>query len=89
MAKFIHLSSYFLTGCIASSALAWMGLLHPVLASPVRIIYVILLVLWLLAWLTDDAVAQFLKLELKDYYAILIAIAVAVALGGITSWLIG
>ncbi|MDJ0674385.1 MAG: hypothetical protein QNJ36_03115 [Calothrix sp. MO_167.B42] len=89
MAKLIHLGSYFLTGCIASSALGWVGLLHPALAAPVGIIYIVLLLLWLLAWITDDAVSAFLKLELKDYYAILIAIAVAVVFGGGASWLVG
>lgn len=89
MAKLIHLGSYFLTGCIASSMLAWVGFLHPVFHIPVVSVYLICGILWLLGWLTDDAVAAWLKIPLTDYYAVLIALFVAIALGGVLSWLIG
>lgn len=42
-----------------------------------------------IALLTDDAVRPFLKLSEPDYYALLIAIAVSIVLGGMLSWLIG
>ena len=89
MAKAVHLGAWFLLGCIASSSVAWLGALHPALFRVMWVIYIISGAALVLALLTDDAVRQFLKLPEHDYYALLIAIAASIILGGMLSWLIG
>ncbi|MEI1376608.1 hypothetical protein PQG02_18715 [Nostoc sp. UHCC 0926] len=89
MAKAVHLGAWFLLGCIASSFVAWLGALHPALFRVMWVIYIMSGAALVLALLTDDAVRQFLKLSEPDYYALLIAIAVSILLGGMLSWLIG
>ena len=89
MAKAIHLGAWFLLGCIASSFIAWLGALHPALTRVMWVIYIMSLALLAVALLTDDAVRPFLKLSEHDYYALLIAIAFSIVLGGALSWLLG
>ncbi|MGF1934525.1 MAG: hypothetical protein RM347_008995 [Nostoc sp. ChiQUE02] len=89
MAKAVHLGAWFLLGCIASSSLAWLGALHPALFRVMWVVYIMCGVALALALLADDAVRAFLKLSEPDYYALLIAIAVSIVLGGMLSWLIG
>jgi hypothetical protein len=89
MAKAVHLGAWFFLGCIASSFLAWLGALHPALFRVMWVVYIISGAALCLALLTDDAMRQFLKLSEHDYYALLIAIAVSIILGGMLSWLIG
>lgn len=89
MAKAIYLSAWFITGCIASSLIAWLGMLHPALVQVVLCIYLVALAVWGMCWLTDDAIAKFLKVELIDYYAILIATGTAAIIGGLLCWLLG
>lgn len=88
MAKAVHLGAWFLLGCIASSFVAWLGALHPALLRVCWVIYIMSGAALVLALLTDDAVRQFLKLSESDYYALLIAIAVSIVLGGLVTWLI-
>lgn len=88
MARAVHLGSWFLVGCIASSFNAWLGALHPALFRVMWIIYIICAATVVLALLTDDAVRPFLKLSERDYYALLIAIAFSIVLGGALQWLI-
>lgn len=89
MAKAVHLGAWFFLGCIASSSVAWLGALHPALFRVMWVVYILSGVALVLALLTDDAVRQFLKLSEPDYYALLIAIAVSILLGGMLSWLLG
>ncbi|MEH2456392.1 hypothetical protein [Nostoc sp.] len=89
MAKAVHLGAWFLSGCIASSSVAWLGALHPALFRVMWVIYIMSCAALCLALLTDDAVRPFLKLSQHDYYALLIAIPVSIVLGGMLSWLIG
>ena len=89
MAKAIHLAAWFLLGCIASSFIAWLGALHPALFRVMWVIYIVCGASLVVALLTDDAVRSFLKLSEHDYYALLIAIAFSIFLGGVLSWLIG
>ncbi|MEH1933843.1 MAG: hypothetical protein V7L14_08955 [Nostoc sp.] len=89
MAKAVHLGAWFLLGCIASSSVAWLGALHPALFRVMWVIYVMCAAGLGVALLTDDACRQFLKLSEPDYYALLIAIAFSIVLGGMLSWLIG
>ncbi|MBD2411186.1 hypothetical protein FACHB389_06780 [Nostoc calcicola FACHB-389] len=89
MDKAVHLGAWFLLGCIASSFVAWLGALHPALFRVMWVIYIMSFAALALALVTDDAVRPFLKLSEPDYYALLIAIASAIVLGGMLSWLIG
>lgn len=89
MAKAVHLGAWFLLGCIASSSVAWLGALHPALFRVMWVIYIMCAATLVVALLTDDAVRPFLKLSEPDYYALLIAIAFSIVLGGMLSWLLG
>ncbi|MEH2068913.1 MAG: hypothetical protein V7K47_12255 [Nostoc sp.] len=89
MDKAVHLGAWFLLGCIASSFIAWLGALHPALLRVMWVIYIMSFVGLALALVTDDAARGFLRLSEPDYYALLIAIASAIVLGGMLSWLIG
>ncbi len=89
MDKAVHLGAWFLLGCIASSFVAWLGALHPALFRVMWVVYIMSFAGLVLALVTDDAVRPFLKLSEPDYYALLIAIASAIVLGGMLSWLIG
>lgn len=89
MAKAIHLGAWLLTGCIASSFIAWLGALHPALFRVMWIVYIFTAFSLVLALFTDDAVRSFFKLSEPDYYALLIAISGALVLGGVLSWLLG
>lgn len=89
MAKVMHLTAWFLLGCISSSAVAFLAAVHPALQRTVTAIYVVLLALWVIGWIADDAIAPFFKLPQTDYYGILMALGVSVAIGGILQWLLG
>ncbi|MBD2609523.1 hypothetical protein H6G81_34805 [Scytonema hofmannii FACHB-248] len=89
MAKAVHLGAWFLTGCIASSFIAWLGALHPALFRVMWVVYIVAAVALVLALFTDDAVRPFFKLSEPDYYALLIGILGALVLGGVLSWLLG
>ncbi len=86
MAKAIHLASWFLTGCIAASALAWVGKFDG-LDVAVRLLFFLVLVMWALAWLLDDAVIQFLKIDARYYYSLLFGIGSSVFVGGVVGCL--
>jgi hypothetical protein len=53
------------------------------------LIYGFAVVILVLMLLTDDAIKKFLKISDIDYYAMLIAIASAIFIGGIVTWLVG
>jgi hypothetical protein len=89
MVKAVHLGAWFLLGCIASSSVAWLGALHPALFRVMWVIYIMSAAALVVALLTDDAVRPFLKLSEHDYYALLIAIAFSIVLGGVIQWLLG
>ena len=88
MARTIHFSAYFLLGCIASSLVSWVGSIHPALFPVMWFIYGLVAVIFAMALLLDDAVRPQLKLAEVDYYAVMIAFAVAIALGGLVRWLV-
>jgi membrane protein YqaA with SNARE-associated domain len=87
MAKAMHLGAWFLTGCIASSLVAWLGS-HPALSKIMWLIYGLFASAIVLMLLTDDAVRAFLKLNENDFYSLIIAASAAVLIGGIVTWLI-
>ncbi|WP_017652309.1 hypothetical protein [Fortiea contorta] len=88
MTKAVHLGAWFLLGCIASSCVAWLGALHPALFRVMWVIYIMCAAALGMALVTDDAARQFLKISEPDYYALLIAVACSVVLGGLLQWLI-
>lgn len=89
MEKVIHLGAWFLLGCIASSFISWLGTIHPALLPVMWLFYGFVAVILVLMLLTDDAIKKFLKISDIDYYAMLIAIASAIFIGGIVTWLVG
>lgn len=74
-------------GCITSSLVSWLMSLHPALVTPGIALYFLVFGSWAIAWVADDAVIKFLRIDPLDYSAILIGLAVAVLLGGIVTWL--
>lgn len=89
MVKVMHLACWFLLGCITSSAIAWLGSLHPALRYSSIAIQVCLFALTAMAWLADDAIAGYLKLRQQDYYGLLIAIKISLITGVVLQWLLG
>ncbi len=87
MAKAIHLTAYFLTGCIAASALAWVGK-YSELASASKLLFFFLFLGWVLCWLLDDALIHYFKVETKFYYSMLIGIGASLIVGGILGCLV-
>jgi fucose 4-O-acetylase-like acetyltransferase len=83
------MATWFLVGCITSSAIAWFGSVHPSFRVIPVALYILLFAVWVICWLVDDAVYPYLKLSQKDYYGLLIAVGVAIALGGLLQWLLG
>ncbi len=68
--------------------MAWLGALHPALFRVMWVIYIMCAAALGMALVTDDAARQFLKISEPDYYALLIAVACSVVLGGLLQWLI-
>lgn len=87
MAKLIYLGSWFLTGCISSSAIAWLGTLHPALWRVMWLVYGLATLGIGLAVLLDDAIRPYIKVETETYYGAIIAIAFAILTGGLLTWL--
>ncbi|NJR72966.1 MAG: hypothetical protein HC773_03225 [Scytonema sp. CRU_2_7] len=87
MAKALYLAGLFLVGCIASSLLAWFGTLHPGNLRIAIALYALMIVIWGLCWLLDDAIAPYFKVPHLNYYAFLIGFGVAVVLGSVATWL--
>ncbi|OLP15616.1 hypothetical protein BST81_25420 [Leptolyngbya sp. 'hensonii'] len=81
MTRAIHLTAYFLVGCIASTILAWMGGLHPALTRFAVAIYLLVGMGWLAFLLFDDALLKPFRLTLLEYRAVLIATMVATLIG--------
>lgn len=89
MSKVMYLFSCFLLGCITSSFVAYLPLMHSALTKVSVSIYIVLFAMWALCWLADDAIAPYLKLKMPDYYAMLIAVGIALLTGGLMQWLLG
>lgn len=85
----MYLCNCFLLGCITSSTVAYLSSLHVSLQKVSAAIYIILLAVWALGWLADDAIAPYLKFKQHDYYGMLIAVGIALVTGGAMQWLLG
>lgn len=81
MTKAIHLLSYFLAGCIASTALSWLAGIHPALVRFAVGVYLLLGVFWVGLFIFDDALLKYFRLNLLEYRAVLVATMGAVAIG--------
>jgi hypothetical protein len=77
----IHLASYFVAGCIASSFLGWVASLHPMAARAIAFLAAAAFVVWGLCWLLDYLVSSLLKISVSSLQAFLLAGLAATAIG--------
>lgn len=88
MARATHLISLFLAGCVATTLIGVVASLAPEFFNFAVLVAGVLIALWLLAWLLDDWLINFLQLERFSYYSILISSAAAAVIGGgIAIWI--
>ena len=87
MAKAMHLTAWFLTGCIATHASAEVGKFSG-LDTAVKLLFFMVLITWALAWMLDDALIAFLKLDARYYYSLLLGIGAAILTGGVIGCLV-
>jgi hypothetical protein len=87
ISKALYLIGLFLVGCSASSLLAWLGTLHPNMFRVIGAAYGLIAAAWGVCWLCDDAIAPYFKAKNLNFYACLISFAVAIAIGGLCTWL--
>lgn len=71
----------FLMVAVASSFFCWLATLHPQALHFIRAIYALLLCLWALGWILDDALIARFKIDVLQYRAILVGSAVGIAIG--------
>lgn len=81
MSRAIHLISYFLAGCIASTLISWSGGLHPVLLRFAVALYLLAGVCWTAFLIFDDALLKRFEMTLLEYRAVLVGTMAAVAIG--------
>ncbi|MGE5659473.1 MAG: hypothetical protein ACM37W_23005 [Actinomycetota bacterium] len=70
--KAMHLLNLFVAGCIASSFLGWIAMLHPIALKIVSAILCSGLVIWGLAWILDDTLVTRLGVNHLQLQAFLI-----------------
>ena len=88
MAKAIHLIAWFMLGCIAHSFAIWLGGLHPVLLNVVICCYVIIALMWLAAWVADDAIVQVLGVNHMILYGSLLGFSITLLIGASLTWML-
>lgn len=89
MAKNYYLASNFMLGIFLSSFLGSIPKIESSLIPVAAVLYTLVSCGWVVLWLCDDAVVKYLKVSASQYYALLLGFGVAVAIGGITQWLLG
>lgn len=82
MAKAAHYLGLFLLGCVATSLIGTVATIHPIFFRLAAFIAGLALALWILAWLLDDWLIKSFTIEPMYYYGALVAIAIAILLGG-------
>lgn len=87
MSKIWILFGWFFLGCSLSTFLAFLATIHPYLKSWVIFLWMLFLICQLLGWITDDKLASFLKIDLLDWWGILLLTLVS-ALMGLGLWLL-
>jgi hypothetical protein len=85
MIKLIHLTAWFLLGCITSSFLAWLGVIHPALFRVAVLVYGLITVFLACSIILDDAIRNFFGIESEYYYGVIIAVAVSVLVGAVVT----
>jgi hypothetical protein len=77
----MYLANYFVAGCIASSLLGWIASLHPMLFRAIALLLAAVGVVWVVCWLLDFSISQFLKISVPQLQAILISILAVSIIG--------
>lgn len=81
MSKLIHLTAWFMLGCISSSFVAWLGKIHPALFKVAALIYGLTAILLGLSVVLDDAIIKYFSMQSENYYGVIIAVSVSVIVG--------
>ena len=79
--KVAYLANYFLAGCAASSLLGWIAALHPQTMRLVTFLLAALTIIWVLAWLLDYSLSQFLKVSIQQLQAVLVSLIAVIVVG--------
>lgn len=79
----LYLSSSFLAIAIASSGLAWLAMLNAGLSGVVGFLYSAVGFAWVLAWIVDEPVQQYLRCDEDSYNGAMVGFAAAVIFGGL------
>ncbi len=70
----MYLANYFVAGCIASSLLGWVASLHPMTSRAIAFLLAALGIIWVVAWLLDYSLSQFLKISIQQLQAVLVSV---------------
>ena len=77
----IHLANYFVAGCIVSSFLGWVASLHPMTFRAIAFLLAALGIIWVMAWLLDYSLSQFLKISIQQLQAVLVSVLASLIIG--------
>lgn len=77
----MYLANYFIAGCIASSFLGWVASLHPMALRAITFLLAALGIIWVVAWLLDYSLSQFLKTSVQQLQAVLVSILAVLVIG--------
>lgn len=88
MAQAIHLIAWFLLGCVAHSFAIWTSGLHPVLGNLILSAYIVVVLMWVTAWIVDDAATKATGIDPMIYYGFLIGFAITGVLGAALTWML-
>lgn len=88
MARILNLVSWFLLGSSSFTFLGWVGFLDPTTRLLSGVIFLLCSTLYLAAWICDDAIARYLRVDELRYKGALLALGICAVLGLITALLI-
>ena len=77
----MYLANYFVAGCIASSLLGWVASLHPMAFRAIAFLLTALGIIWVVAWLLDYSLSQFLKVSIQQLQAVLVSVIAVLIVG--------
>lgn len=81
MARIFNLVSWFLLGSASFTLLSWIGLLDPHTRLISGVIFLVFAILNLIAWICDDAISQYLRIDDLQYKGALLAIGLFALIG--------
>lgn len=81
MARILNLVSWFLLGSVSFTLLGWVGLLDPHTRLLSGVIFLLFSTLYLIAWICDDAISQYLRIDDLQYKGTLLAIGIFAFIG--------